>query len=109
MATNHCVATITECIGESRGVGAMNNRDVFLLVIVEQALAMGILLFEVWVLTRKGRKARQMPEAPMAKAEAGPPQPYLVSVNRTPWPVEQSVPLGRADDDCLAGNAERSA
>lgn len=83
----------------------MNNRDVFLLVIVEQALAMGILLFEVWVLTRKGRKARQMPEAPMAKAEAGPPQPYLVSVNRLPRPAEpEAVPLASAEEDRLTAN-----
>ena len=79
----------------------MSSRDVFLLVIVEQALAMGFFLFEVWVLTRKKRERR-----PIAEAETGPQQPYLVSVNRLPRPVEPEA-LGSADDERLTANAGR--
>lgn len=81
----------------------MNSRDVFLLVIVEQALAMGVFLFEVWLVTRREREARQAPKAAAAEAEAGPPQPYLVSVNRA-RPVEavQSAALASADNERLS-------
>lgn len=81
----------------------MNSRDVFLLVIVEQALAMGIFLFEVWLVTRRERQAGQVPKASAAEGEAGSPQPYLVSVNRLPRPVEtQPVTLASADDERLS-------
>ena len=81
----------------------MNSRDVFLLVIVEQALAMGIFLFEVWLLTRRERGARQAPKASGVEGEAGSPQPYLVSVNRVPRAVEtQPATLASADDERLS-------
>jgi len=81
----------------------MNSRDVFLLVIVEQALAMGIFLFEVWLVTRRERQAGQAPKASAAEGEAGSPQPYLVSVNRIARPVEtQAATLASADDERLS-------
>ena len=85
----------------------MNNRDVFLLVIVEQALAMGIFLFEVWMLTRKNRESR--PKVSIPENEVGSTQPYLVSVNRLPRAAEpEAAPLASADEEALSANAQAS-
>ena|SRR5438067_8925068 len=77
----------------------MDSRDLFLLAIVEQAVAMGILLVGAWILTRRDQEQHRLPMPPLSEAAAGPQQPYLVFSNglRRPMEAKPAVPAVSAN------------